>query len=88
MHILAEFEHEWIETQGLIADARTLVEHARVETQCKAKAIGSGSEGADSSLQEQYNKDLTLSLVITKISKLVTTLNPLLDWSSQNSQIR
>ncbi|XP_045788781.1 proteasome subunit alpha type-5-like isoform X2 [Trifolium pratense] len=56
--------------------------------QCKAKAIGSGSEGADSSLQEQYNKDLTLSLVITKISKLVTTLNPLLDWSSQNSQIR
>ncbi|ESR65838.1 hypothetical protein CICLE_v10009299mg [Citrus x clementina] len=110
---------------GLIADARTLVEHARVETQnhrfsygepmtvesttqalcdlvlrfgegdeesmsrpfgvslliagsdengpslyytdpsgtfwqCNAKAIGSGSEGADSSLQEQYNKDLTL----------------------------
>ncbi|KAL0908438.1 hypothetical protein M5K25_022933 [Dendrobium thyrsiflorum] len=101
---------------GLIADARTLVEHARVETQnhrfsygepmtvesttqalcdlalrfgegdeesmsrpfgvslliaghdehgpnpsgtfwqCSAKAIGSGSEGADSSLQEQYNK--------------------------------
>ncbi|CAL9183963.1 unnamed protein product [Musa hybrid cultivar] len=28
--------------------------------QCSAKAIGSGSEGADSSLQEQYNKDLTL----------------------------
>nr|XP_034570009.1 proteasome subunit alpha type-5-like [Setaria viridis] len=28
--------------------------------QCNAKAIGSGSEGADSSLQEQYNKDLTL----------------------------
>ena len=24
--------------------------------QCNAKAIGSGSEGADSSLQEQYNK--------------------------------
>ncbi|KAB5564048.1 hypothetical protein DKX38_004102 [Salix brachista] len=110
---------------GLIADARTLVEHARVETQnhrfsygepmtvesttqalcdlalrfgegdeesmsrpfgvslliaghdekgpslyytdpsgtfwqCNAKAIGSGSEGADSTLQEQYNKDLTL----------------------------
>ncbi|KAL6196974.1 hypothetical protein ACLB2K_032587 [Fragaria x ananassa] len=110
---------------GLIADARTLVEHARVETQnhrfsygepmtvesttqalcdlalrfgegdeesmsrpfgvslliaghdehgpslyytdpsgtfwqCNAKAIGSGSEGADSSLQEQYSKDLTL----------------------------
>ncbi|XP_031091456.1 proteasome subunit alpha type-5-like [Ipomoea triloba] len=110
---------------GLIADARTLVEHARVETQnhrfsygepmtvesttqalcdlalrfgegdeesmsrpfgvslliaghdengpslyytdpsgtfwqCNAKAIGSGSEGADSSLQEQYNKELTL----------------------------
>ncbi|KAL3639815.1 hypothetical protein CASFOL_014783 [Castilleja foliolosa] len=107
---------------GLIADARTLVEHARVETQnhrfsygepmtvesttqalcdlalrfgegdeesmsrpfgvslliaghdengpslyytdpsgtfwqCNAKAIGSGSEGADSSLQEQFNKD-------------------------------
>ncbi|KAJ0007246.1 hypothetical protein Pint_29450 [Pistacia integerrima] len=110
---------------GLIADARTLVEHARVETQnhrfsygepmtvesttqalcdlalrfgegdeesmsrpfgvslliaghdengpslfytdpsgtfwqCNAKAIGSGSEGADSSLQEQFNKELTL----------------------------
>ncbi|KAI8529741.1 hypothetical protein RHMOL_Rhmol12G0248800 [Rhododendron molle] len=28
--------------------------------QCNAKAIGSGSEGADSSLQEQYNKDITL----------------------------
>ncbi|CAD6343917.1 unnamed protein product [Miscanthus lutarioriparius] len=28
--------------------------------QCNAKAIGSGSEGADSSLQEQYNKELTL----------------------------
>ncbi|KAL6206290.1 hypothetical protein ACLB2K_023538 [Fragaria x ananassa] len=28
--------------------------------QCNAKAIGSGSEGADSSLQEQYSKDLTL----------------------------
>ncbi|KAL1212107.1 Proteasome subunit alpha type-5-B [Cardamine amara subsp. amara] len=28
--------------------------------QCNAKAIGSGSEGADSSLQEQFNKDLTL----------------------------
>ncbi|KAK2973662.1 hypothetical protein RJ640_017034 [Escallonia rubra] len=28
--------------------------------QCNGKAIGSGSEGADSSLQEQYNKDLTL----------------------------
>jgi 20S proteasome alpha/beta subunit len=24
--------------------------------QCNAKAIGSGSEGADSSLQEQFNK--------------------------------
>lgn len=31
--------------------------------QCNAKAIGSGSEGADSSLQEQYNKvSLSLSL--------------------------
>ncbi|KAF8389620.1 hypothetical protein HHK36_024139 [Tetracentron sinense] len=28
--------------------------------QCNAKAIGSGSEGADSSLQDQYNKDITL----------------------------
>nr|KAJ0197960.1 hypothetical protein LSAT_V11C700367140 [Lactuca sativa] len=28
--------------------------------QCNGKAIGSGSAGADSSLQEQYNKDLTL----------------------------
>ncbi|KAK9937167.1 hypothetical protein M0R45_013976 [Rubus argutus] len=28
--------------------------------QCNAKAIGSGSEGADISLQEQYRKDLTL----------------------------
>nr|GEW13881.1 hypothetical protein [Tanacetum cinerariifolium] len=27
---------------------------------CNGKAIGSGSKGADSSLQEQYNKDLTL----------------------------
>ncbi|KAG5622113.1 hypothetical protein H5410_007331 [Solanum commersonii] len=114
-------EHIGCAMSGLIADARTLVEHARVETQnhrfsygepmtvesttqalcdlalrfgegdeesmsrpfgvslliaghdengpslyytdpsgtfwqCNAKAIGSGSEGADSSLQEQYNK--------------------------------
>ncbi|KAF4350165.1 hypothetical protein G4B88_019294 [Cannabis sativa] len=118
-------EHIGCAMSGLIADARTLVEHARVETQnhrfsygepmtvesttqalcdlalrfgegdeesmsrpfgvslliaghdengpslyytdpsgtfwqCNAKAIGSGSEGADSSLQEQFNKDLTL----------------------------
>ncbi|CAN1827819.1 Proteasome subunit alpha type-5 [Linum perenne] len=118
-------QHIGCAMSGLIADARTLVEHARVETQshrfsygepmtvesttqalcdlalrfgegdeesmsrpfgvslliaghdengpslyytdpsgtfwqCNAKAIGSGSEGADSSLQEQYNKDLTL----------------------------
>ncbi|MQL92227.1 hypothetical protein Taro_024845 [Colocasia esculenta] len=31
--------------------------------QCNAKAIGSGSEGADSSLQEQYNKPATGLLV-------------------------
>ncbi|MCL7049486.1 hypothetical protein MKW94_007085 [Papaver nudicaule] len=30
--------------------------------QCDAKAIGSGSEGADSSLQEQFNK-VSLSLM-------------------------
>ncbi|CAI9753700.1 unnamed protein product [Fraxinus pennsylvanica] len=118
-------DHIGCAMSGLIADARTLVEHARVETQnhrfsygepmtvesttqalcdlalrfgegdeesmsrpfgvslliaghdengpslyytdpsgtfwqCTAKAIGSGSEGADSSLQEQFNKDLTL----------------------------
>ncbi|GFZ08165.1 20S proteasome alpha subunit E1 [Actinidia rufa] len=118
-------EHIGCAMSGLIADARTLVEHARVETQnhrfsygepmtvesttqalcdlalrfgegdeesmsrpfgvslliaghdengpslyytdpsgtfwqCNAKAIGSGSEGADSSLQEQYNKNITL----------------------------
>ncbi|KAK8664464.1 hypothetical protein V6N13_084253 [Hibiscus sabdariffa] len=118
-------DHIGCAMSGLIADARTLVEHARVETQnhrfsygepmtvesttqalcdlalrfgegdeesmsrpfgvslliaghdengpslyytdpsgtfwqCNAKAIGSGSEGADSSLQEQFNKDLTL----------------------------
>ncbi|KAK9732815.1 hypothetical protein RND81_04G024100 [Saponaria officinalis] len=117
-------EHIGCAMSGLIADARTLVEHARVETQnhrfsygepmtvesttqalcdlalrfgegdeesmsrpfgvslliaghdengpslyytdpsgtfwqCSAKAIGSGSEGADSSLQEQYRNDLT-----------------------------
>ncbi|EFJ13773.1 hypothetical protein SELMODRAFT_181529 [Selaginella moellendorffii] len=28
--------------------------------QCDAKAIGSGSEGADTSLQESYNKEMTL----------------------------
>ncbi|KAE8794310.1 Proteasome subunit alpha type-5 [Hordeum vulgare] len=123
-------EHVGCAMSGLIADARTLVEHARVETQasslnhrfsygepmtvesttqaicdlalrfgegdeesmsrpfgvslliaghdengpslyytdpsgtfwqCNAKAIGSGSEGADSSLQEQYNKELTIA---------------------------
>ncbi|PWA95038.1 proteasome subunit alpha type-5 [Artemisia annua] len=118
-------EHIGCAMSGLIADARTLVEHARVETQnhrfsygepmtvesttqalcdlalrfgegeeesmsrpfgvslliaghdengpslfymdpsgtfwqCNGNAIGSGSEGADSSLQEQYNKELTL----------------------------
>lgn len=31
--------------------------------QCNAKAIGSGSEGADSSLQEQYNKVSSLVCV-------------------------
>ncbi|CAO2144779.1 unnamed protein product [Urochloa humidicola] len=36
--------------------------------QCNAKAIGSGSEGADSSLQEQYNKDLTLQEAETIIA--------------------
>ncbi|MCL7047800.1 hypothetical protein MKW94_028327, partial [Papaver nudicaule] len=115
-------EHIGCAMSGLIADARTLVEHARVETQnhkfsygepmtvesttqalcdlalrfgegeeesmsrpfgvslliaghdengpslyytdpsgtfwqCDAKEIGSGSEGADSSLQEQFNKE-------------------------------
>ncbi|KAH0920620.1 hypothetical protein HID58_020638 [Brassica napus] len=119
-------DHIGCAMSGLIADARTLVEHARVETQnhrfsygepmtvesttqalcdlalrfgegdeesmsrpfgvslliaghdengpslyytdpsgtfwqCNAKAIGSGSDGADSSLQEQFNKDLSLS---------------------------
>ncbi|XBH55946.1 hypothetical protein VPH35_077902 [Triticum aestivum] len=119
-------EHVGCAMSGLIADARTLVEHARVETQnhrfsygepmtvesttqaicdlalrfgegdeesmsrpfgvslliaghdengpslyytdpsgtfwqCNAKAIGSGSEGADSSLQDQYNKELTIA---------------------------
>lgn len=119
-------EHIGCAMSGLIADARTLVEHARVETQnhrfsygepmtvesttqalcdlalrfgegdeesmsrpfgvslliaghdengpslyytdpsgtfwqCSAKAIGSGSEGADSSLQEQYSKEMTLA---------------------------
>ncbi|CAD5177881.1 unnamed protein product [Musa acuminata subsp. malaccensis] len=42
--------------------------------QCSAKAIGSGSEGADSSLQEQYNKDLTLQeaeTIALSISKQV-----------------
>ncbi|KAG0494419.1 hypothetical protein HPP92_005413 [Vanilla planifolia] len=118
-------EHIGCAMSGLIADARTLVEHARVETQnyrfsygepmtvesttqalcdlalrfgegdeesmsrpfgvslliaghdengpslyytdpsgtfwqCSAKAIGSGSEGADSSLQEQYSKEMSL----------------------------
>ncbi|KAL2895210.1 Proteasome subunit alpha type-5 [Bienertia sinuspersici] len=117
-------EHIGCAMSGLIADARTLVEHARVETQnhrfsygepmnvesttqalcdlalrfgegdeesmsrpfgvslliaghdenglnlyytdpsgtfwkCSAKAIGSGAEGADSNLQEQFRKDLT-----------------------------
>ncbi|MCO5607210.1 hypothetical protein L7F22_061403 [Adiantum nelumboides] len=28
--------------------------------QCNGKAIGSGSEGADTSLQEHYSKDMTL----------------------------
>ncbi|XP_022545439.1 proteasome subunit alpha type-5-A isoform X1 [Brassica napus] len=120
-------DHIGCAMSGLIADARTLVEHARVETQnhrfsygepmtvesttqalcdlalrfgegdeesmsrpfgvslliaghdengpslyytdpsgtfwqCNAKAIGSGSEGADSSLQEQFNK-LPLTLL-------------------------
>ncbi|URE08720.1 hypothetical protein MUK42_23469 [Musa troglodytarum] len=83
--LIMEFdEHISSAMSGPIGDARTLVEHGRVETQnhrfsygelmtvesttqalctfweCSAKAIGSGSERADSSLQEQYNKDLTL----------------------------
>ncbi|KAE8725856.1 Proteasome subunit alpha type-5 [Hibiscus syriacus] len=123
--IMEIYEHIGCAMSGLIADARTLVEHARVETQnhrfsygepmtvesttqalcdlalrfgegdeesmsrpfgvslliaghdengsslyytdpsgtfwqCNSKAIGSGSEGADSTLQEQFNQDLTL----------------------------
>ena len=36
--------------------------------QCNAKAIGSGSEGADSSLQEQYNKvSMFLQWVVSEL---------------------
>ncbi|PPD91890.1 hypothetical protein GOBAR_DD11158 [Gossypium barbadense] len=45
------------EAEGLI---RYYTDPSGTFWQCNAKAIGSGSEGADSSLQEQYNKDLTL----------------------------
>ncbi|KAK9101647.1 hypothetical protein Scep_025077 [Stephania cephalantha] len=36
--------------------------------QCNAKAIGSGSEGADSSLQEQYNKVTPNNVDIAKVA--------------------
>ncbi|KAJ3196154.1 proteasome component pup2 [Irineochytrium annulatum] len=62
---------------GLVADWRTMIDHARVEAQLMsilryhadpsgtftlfdAKAIGSGSEGAQTELQEHYHKSLTL----------------------------
>ncbi|CAI9775056.1 unnamed protein product [Fraxinus pennsylvanica] len=45
--------------------------------QCNAKAISSGSEGADSSLQEQYNKDLTLKEAETIA---LSTLKPRFIW--------
>ncbi|CAG8499904.1 4953_t:CDS:2 [Funneliformis caledonium] len=76
---------------GLTADARTMIDHARVAAQSRpfgvalliggvdekgpqlyhadpsgtfmqydAKAIGSGSEGAQTELQEEYHKSLTL----------------------------
>ncbi|KAH8521221.1 hypothetical protein H0E87_002325, partial [Populus deltoides] len=129
-------DHIGCAMSGLIADARTLVEHARVETQnhrfsygepmtvesttqalcdlalrfgegdeesmsrpfgvslliaghdehgpslyytdpsgtfwqCNAKAIGSGSEGADSTLQEQYNKHLYLRCPNNKLPSLL-----------------
>ncbi|KAI4313454.1 hypothetical protein L6164_026436 [Bauhinia variegata] len=43
-----------------VVDLRYYTDPSGTFWQCNAKAIGSGSEGADSSLQEQYNKDLTL----------------------------
>ncbi|KAL7592960.1 hypothetical protein Lser_V15G33711 [Lactuca serriola] len=46
--------------------------------QCNGPAIGSGSAGADSSLQEQYNKDLTLKeaeTIALSILKQTVALN-------------
>lgn len=44
----------------LLHQCRYHAEPSGTYTRCQAKAIGSGSEGAQSSLQEQYRKDLTL----------------------------
>lgn len=51
--------------------------------QCNAKAIGSGSEGADSSLQEQYNK-VSLFLLILKVKVSTTHLMWLELWFESN----
>nr|XP_016498292.1 PREDICTED: proteasome subunit alpha type-5-like [Nicotiana tabacum] len=57
--------HEIKETSGTLLTICRLIcryytDPSGTFWQCNAKAIGSGSEGADSSLQEQFNKDLTL----------------------------
>ncbi|KAF6139844.1 hypothetical protein GIB67_009691 [Kingdonia uniflora] len=44
--------------------------------QCNAKAIGSGSEGADSSLQEQYNKELSLQEAETIALTILKQVTP------------
>lgn len=45
----------WL-VSSLLYSCRYYTDPSGTFWQCNAKAIGSGSEGADSSLQEQYNK--------------------------------
>jgi len=54
--------------------------------QCNAKAIGSGSEGADSSLQEQYNKvDALILLPDVSIFFVIVCVESVLNGACDNA---
>ena len=61
----------WPKT-GKLSLSRYYTDPSGTFWQCNAKAIGSGSEGADSTLQEQYNKVLLHRLLFALFPVLRT----------------